>query len=83
MSQADLQRRLRQGYMVVHRGGFHGHVDEELAGLQGDDSGLGLFLDDCPLWLGQIGLTPLPPQSSREAPVHCRQYFLGASSVTA
>lgn len=31
--QADLQGRLRQGHVVVHGGSFHGHVDEELAGL--------------------------------------------------
>lgn len=63
VNQADLQRRLRQGHVVVHRGSFHGHVDEELAGLQGDDGRLGRFLDDCPLWLGQTGLSPPTPRA--------------------
>lgn len=54
--------------MVVHRGGFHGHVDEELAGLQGDDIGLGRFLDDCPRWLGQIGLSPPTPSELKGGP---------------
>lgn len=35
VNQADLQGPLDQGHMVVHRGGFHGHVDEELAALAG------------------------------------------------
>lgn len=35
VNQADLQGPLGQGRVVVHRGGFHGHIDEELAGLAG------------------------------------------------
>lgn len=35
VDQADLQGRLGQGHVVVHRGGLHGHIDEELAGLAG------------------------------------------------
>lgn len=35
VNQADLQGRLGQGHVVVHRGGLHGHIDEELAGLAG------------------------------------------------
>jgi len=35
VNQANLQGRLGQRHVVVHRGCFHGHVDEELAGLAG------------------------------------------------
>lgn len=35
VNQADLQCCLGQGHVVVHRGGFHWHIDEELAGLAG------------------------------------------------
>lgn len=33
VDQAHLQRCLGQGYMVVHGGRFHRHIDEQLAGL--------------------------------------------------
>lgn len=38
VNQADLQCSLGQGHVVVHRGSFHWHVDEELAGLGGNGS---------------------------------------------